>query len=63
LTEANTISDTNFVAGVGVFDPDGIGTATPYGRAFVLDASSAIPEPMSLGLLAVVRLRLLQRRR
>jgi hypothetical protein len=62
LSEARTISDTNFVAGVGLFDPDGGGPVTAYHRFFVLDASAAIPEPTSLALLVVSGLTLVRRR-
>ena len=45
LQFARAISDTNFVAGKGLFDPDGIGGQAPYTRLFVMDISSAVPEP------------------
>jgi uncharacterized membrane protein len=63
LTNALAISITNWVAGVGDFDPDGAGPLDAYPRAFLLDVSSVVPEPDSLSLLAVVGLALLRRRR
>jgi hypothetical protein len=43
LTEADGISDTNWVTGTGTFDPDGAGPLAAYGRAFLLNISNAIP--------------------
>jgi hypothetical protein len=61
LTEADSISDTNFVAGVGLFDPDGAGPLQPYTRAFLMDVSSVVPEPAALSVF--VGLPLLSRRK
>jgi hypothetical protein len=61
LTEADAISDTNWVTGIGSFDPDGAGPLDAYQRAFLLDVSSIVPEPAGLALLAVVGLALLRR--
>lgn len=36
LTEAHGISDTNWVTGIGTFDPDGAGPLAEYNRAFLL---------------------------
>jgi hypothetical protein len=47
LSFAFSISNSGFIAGVGYFDPDGSGPASAYSRAFVVDASSLIPEPTS----------------
>jgi hypothetical protein len=47
LSEARGISDSNWVSGVGLFDPDGPGPLPVYSRAFLLDASSIVPEPSS----------------
>jgi hypothetical protein len=63
LTEARGISDTNWVTGIGVFDPDGTGSPAAYRRAFLLDVSSAIPEPAAVSLLALTGAVLLRRRR
>jgi hypothetical protein len=46
LNFAYGISDTNWVSGVGLFDPDGAGPLGAYDRAFLLDVSSAVPEPI-----------------
>ena len=43
LTEANGISDTNWVTGIGSFDPDGGGPLAAYDRAFLLDVSPRFP--------------------
>jgi hypothetical protein len=56
------ISDTNWVTGIGGFDPDGAGPLAAYNRAFLLDVSSAVPEPSSLALLTFVVPALLRRR-
>jgi hypothetical protein len=60
LTEADSISDTHFVAGVGLFDPDGPGPAQPYTRAFLMNVSSVVPEPGALTMF--IALPLLSRR-
>jgi hypothetical protein len=59
LTEARTISDTGWIAGMGRFDPDGPGPLEAYDRLFLLQ----IPEPGSLGLAAMAAVLLLTRRR
>ena len=63
LLRASAISDTHFVAGRGLFDPDGIGGQDAYGRLFVMDISSAVPEPGALTLLSLPALALLCRSR
>jgi hypothetical protein len=63
LSYAAGISDTNWVTGIGSFDPDGPGGQDAYDRMFLLNISSAVPEPGSLSLLAVAGLSLLRRRR
>ncbi len=64
LTEARGISDTNWVTGIGLFDPDGAGALLAYDRAFLLDVTSAlVPEPTGLLLLALAVPALLRRRR
>ena len=61
LYEARGISDTNWVTGLGTFDP---GNGQPaYDRMFLLDISSAVPEPASLSILALVVPALLRRRK
>ena len=63
LQSATAISDTWFVSGVGVFDPDGPGGHAAYTRLFVMDISSAVPEPGALSLLSLPALILLRRAR
>jgi uncharacterized membrane protein len=61
LNTAESISDTNFVAGLGRFDPDGSGPVRAYERMFVIDASAAIPEPATTGLISIIGSTLLTR--
>lgn len=63
LNEARGISHTNWVTGIGTFDPDGSGPLAGYGRAFLLDASPAVPEPTAHWLLSVSIVWPLRRRR
>ena len=60
LYEVRAISDTNWVTGLGTFDR-GYGQA--YNRMFLLNISSAVPEPTGLSLLALAVPALLRRRR
>ncbi len=61
LTNAYSISDTNWVTGVGTFDPDGpTGALASYSRAFLIQVN--VPEPMSTAMLALGGLTLLRRR-
>jgi hypothetical protein len=62
LTAAYSISDSNFITGLGDFDPDGVGPVTSVQRAFILDVNSVIPEP-TLGGGVTVSFLLLSRRR
>jgi MYXO-CTERM domain-containing protein len=62
LTQAYGISNTNWVTGIGLFDPDGAGPLDGYGRYFLLDASSVVPEPAGLALLSLGGIALLRRR-
>jgi hypothetical protein len=41
LISANAISDTSWIAGIGLFDPDGLGGQEAYDRLFLLQ----VPEP------------------
>jgi hypothetical protein len=66
LNDAVGISDTNWVTGIGSFDPDGAGPLNAYQRAFLLDASAlhlpfprlslpaAVPEPGSLSVVLLI---------
>jgi hypothetical protein len=58
LTYATAISDTNWVSGVGTYDPDGPGGQDPYGRLFLIH----VPEPSGFGLLGLAGFALLRRR-
>ena len=51
LTDATAISDTDWILGVGYFDPDGSGPQASYQRLFLIQ----VPEPSS-ALLAVCAL-------
>jgi hypothetical protein len=52
LLEATGISDTGWITGIGVYQEDLSGETDPLIRAFLLDASSLVPEPASLILCA-----------
>jgi PEP-CTERM motif len=62
LFEARGLNDTGLITGFASYN-DGPGGLTDGSRAFRLDASSLIPEPGSLSLLAVGGLALLRRAR
>jgi hypothetical protein len=59
LTKAVSISDTSWIVGMGLFDPDGPGGAGSYDRLFLVQ----IPEPATLALLTLGGLAMLRRRR
>lgn len=59
LTEARDISDTNWITGIGNFDPDGNGNLPSYQRGFLLQ----IPAPSSAVLLGLVATLAASRRR
>jgi hypothetical protein len=60
LNYAQDISDTDWITGYGIFDPDGPGGLDAYSRAFLMQ----IPEPCTLGLLSAAALAaILSRRR
>ena len=57
-------SNTGWITGLGVYDPDGPGGIAAADRAYLLDASSlVVPEPSSFVLLALAAPALLRRRR
>ena len=62
LFEAYGINDSGLIAGSGVYD-DGPGGLSDGIRAFTLDASSLVPEPSGLAILAVAAGSLLRRGR
>jgi probable HAF family extracellular repeat protein len=55
LNFATDVTGSGLVAGYGIYN-DGAGGLSDGTRAFLLDASAAVPEPMSLSLLAVAAL-------
>lgn len=62
LTEARGISDTNWVSGIGSFNPGG--GLPGYTRGFLMDVSSiAVPEPAGVSLLVAGAPSMLRRRR
>jgi hypothetical protein len=58
LDMASSINDTGWIAGQGLFDPDGAGGVDAYQRQFLMQ----VPEPAALSLLAVGTGALLRRR-
>jgi hypothetical protein len=63
LQNAYSITDTDWVSGIGLYDPDGAGPLPGYGRAFLIQVPVAVPEPASLSVLALGGMTLLGRRR
>ncbi|MCJ7542951.1 MAG: DUF3466 family protein [Phycisphaerae bacterium] len=59
LTDASYISDTGWIVGEGMFDPDGAGGYDAYERLYLLQ----IPDPATISLLALGGLAVLWRRR
>jgi hypothetical protein len=49
LTEAHAISNTKWIKGIGMFDPDGAGVQVPYARLFLIQ----IPEPGTIVLVVL----------
>ena len=60
LIEADSITDAGYVAGVGMFDPDGGGPLAAYTRSFLIQA---VPEPATLAVAGVLAVGVLRRRR
>jgi probable HAF family extracellular repeat protein len=63
LDSAEGINESGWIAGYGSYDPDGAGSSPTVTRAFLLDASSLVPEPVSIGALAAGAVVSLVRRR
>jgi probable HAF family extracellular repeat protein len=63
LLGARGLTDGGLITGVGLYDPDGPGGITADSRAYLLDASSIVPEPSALALLGLGGLTFLRRRR
>jgi hypothetical protein len=59
LIEADSITDSGYIAGVGMFDPDGTGPTAAYGRSFLIQ----VPEPTALAVVGVAALLVKRRRR
>jgi hypothetical protein len=54
LTRATAISNTGWIGGEAVFDPDGAGGQEPYERLFLLQVTAtAVPEPATIVLSGV----------
>jgi hypothetical protein len=63
LQEAKAISDTGWIAGYGLFDPDGPSGQAAYTRLFSMYVpATAVPEPSSVALLAMLGTLALRRR-
>jgi probable HAF family extracellular repeat protein len=63
LTDVRGLSDTGWITGTSLYDPDGPGPSGASSRAYLLDASSLVPEPGSIALLAFAAALLPRRRR
>jgi probable HAF family extracellular repeat protein len=63
LSLAAGLSNTGWITGTGSYDPDGPGGVAEADRAFLLDASSLVPEPAGIALLGLALPALLHRRR
>ena len=59
LNTARAISNTNWVTGIGKYDPDGAGPLLAYDRLFTIQ----VPEPATLAFVAFGGLALLMRRK
>lgn len=59
LIEAASITDNGYIAGVGMFDPDGTGPVAAYGRSFLIQ----VPEPTALAVIGVGAVLIGRRRR
>jgi hypothetical protein len=62
LTSAYSISDTGWITGLGVFDPDGTGGLAPYSRLFLLQLPQ-VPEPATALLATLASAGILAARR
>jgi hypothetical protein len=56
LSSADSISNSGWVAGFGVFDPDGAGGVAPYRRSYLININGilAVPEPATVFLAGCV---------
>jgi hypothetical protein len=57
------LSNTGWITGTGIYDPDGPGGVAEDFRAYLLDASSFVPEPSGLALLILASAALWRRHR
>lgn len=53
LVEASDLSNTGWITGNGIYDPDGPGVLVAETRAYLLDAGSIVPAPSALALLSL----------
>src|SRR5262249_18808228 len=63
LTSSFGINDTNWVTGIGSFDPDGEGPLGAYDRAFLINVATVVPEPGSVAISWCAATLLMLRRR
>lgn len=63
LYDARAISDTNWVSGEGLFDPDGAGPLASYSRGFLMQLPASIPEPGTASVMLIGAISLTRRGR
>ena len=62
LLKALGLNDAGLITGIGIYDPDGLGGVGSTTSAYLLDASSLVPEPGTLALLGLAVPVLVRRR-
>jgi uncharacterized membrane protein len=63
LLDAVGVSDSGWITGIGTYDPDGLGGKSPHPTAYLLDASTLVPEPASISVLILGAIGTVLRRR